>query len=99
MIASEATTKNQPPDMLIIMFHTRPGTEKGNSRRQNRCHNEKRKARLASSRSRGTVRRAWKKLNAMFHAWLVNMAKIDANSAPSTRCGKSNMKNDTVNER
>ncbi len=23
--ASEATTKNQLPDMLIIMFHTRPG--------------------------------------------------------------------------
>ena len=30
--------------MLIIMFHTRPGMAKGNSRRQNRCQEEKRKA-------------------------------------------------------
>ena len=28
-IASEATTKNQPPDMDIIMFQTRPGIAKG----------------------------------------------------------------------
>ena len=41
VIASEATTKNQPPDMLIIMFQTRPGTANGNSRRQNRCQAEK----------------------------------------------------------
>jgi hypothetical protein len=25
VMASEATTKNQPPDIDIIMFHTRPG--------------------------------------------------------------------------
>jgi hypothetical protein len=24
-IASDATTKNQPPDIDIIMFHSRPG--------------------------------------------------------------------------
>src|SRR5712672_2364530 len=34
----------------------------------------------------------------MFHAWLVNMAKMAANSAPSTRPGARDMKNTTVME-
>ena len=34
----------------------------------------------------------------MFHAWLVKMANIEANSAPSTRPGASDMKNTTVTE-
>jgi hypothetical protein len=59
VIASLATTKNQPPDMLIIMFQTRPGIANGISRRQKRCQAEKRKLWVASSRSRGTVRSDW----------------------------------------
>ena len=34
----------------------------------------------------------------MFQAWLVKIAKIAANSAPSTRPGASDMKNTTVIE-
>ncbi len=34
VIASEATTKNQPPDIDIIMFQMRPGMAKGTSRNQ-----------------------------------------------------------------
>ena len=34
----------------------------------------------------------------MFQAWLVKIAKIAANSAPSTRPGASDMKNTTVTE-
>ena len=37
VIASEATTKNQPPDIDIIMFQTSPGMAKGTSSRQKRC--------------------------------------------------------------
>jgi hypothetical protein len=74
-IASEATTKNQPPDIDIMVFHMRPGMAKGTSTRQKRCQPENRKPRLASSRSLGIVRNAWKKLNAIFQAWLVKIAK------------------------
>ncbi len=95
-IASEATTKNQPPDMDIMVFHTSPGMAKGTSSRQNRCQDDSRKPRLASSRSAGMVFSDWYRLNAMFHAWLVKMAKIAASSAPSTRPGNSDMKNTTV---
>jgi len=59
LIASEATTKNQPPDMLIIRFHTGPGIAKGTSRRQNFIHAERRMDLAASSRSWGTVRSDW----------------------------------------
>ena len=55
-IASEATTKNQPPDMDIIMFQIRLGMANGTSRRQNFCQVVKRKLRATSSRSAGTVR-------------------------------------------
>ncbi|SUX40845.1 Uncharacterised protein [Chromobacterium violaceum] len=34
----------------------------------------------------------------MFHAWLVKMAKMAANSAPSTRPGNKARKKVTVNE-
>jgi hypothetical protein len=36
-MASEATTKNHPPDIDIIMFQTRPGMANGTSSRQKRC--------------------------------------------------------------
>ena len=42
-IASEATTKNQPPDMDIIMFQIRPGIAKGASSCQNFCQAVRRK--------------------------------------------------------
>ena len=56
VIASEATTKNQPPDIDIIVFQIRPGTAKGASNCQNFCQPVRRKPRATSSRSRGTVR-------------------------------------------
>ena len=59
VIASEATTKNQPPDIDIIVFQTSPGTANGTSRRQKRCQGESRNRRAASSRSAGTVRSDW----------------------------------------
>ena len=43
----------------IIVFQTRPGIENGTSRRQKRCHAERRKLRAASSRLPGTVRSDW----------------------------------------
>ena len=55
-IASEATTKNQPPDIDIIMFHNNPGRENGNCRRQKRCHPDSLKTLAASVSSAGTVR-------------------------------------------
>ena len=58
-IASEATTKNQPPDIDIIVFQTRPGIANGTSSRQKRCQADRRKLRDASSRSRGTVFSDW----------------------------------------
>ena len=42
VIASEATTKNQPPDIDIIVFQMRPGAANGTSSRQKRSHGEKR---------------------------------------------------------
>src|SRR5580704_9820542 len=95
-IASDATTKNHPPDIDIIVFQTSPGVANGTSRRQNFCQELRRKLFAASSRSVGTVRRDWYMLNAMFQAWLVKIAKIDANSRPRTCPGKRFMKNTTV---
>lgn len=68
VIASDATTKNQPPDIDIMAFHTSPGMAKGTSRRQKRCHWLSLKLVAASSRSFGTVRSDWYMLNVMFHA-------------------------------
>ena len=45
VIASEATTKNQPPDIDIIVFQIRPGAANGTSSRQNRSHGDSRKCR------------------------------------------------------
>ena len=59
VIASDATTKNQPPDMDIIVFQMRPGMAKGASSCQNFCQPVRRKPRATSSRSRGTVRSDW----------------------------------------
>ena len=58
-IASEATTKNQPPDMDIIMFHMRPGIAKGVSSCQNFCQGVSLKFAATSSRSRGTLLSDW----------------------------------------
>ena len=38
LMASDATTKNQPPDIDIIMFQMSDGMAKGASIRQNRAH-------------------------------------------------------------
>ncbi len=59
VIASEATTKNQPPDIDIMVFQIRPGAANGASSRQNVSHGERPKWRLTSSRSRGMVRSDW----------------------------------------
>jgi hypothetical protein len=57
VMASEATTKNQPPDMLIIMFHTMPGMAKGTSSFQKRCQPDSRKLVDTSTRSRAHAQR------------------------------------------
>src|SRR6516225_3490308 len=59
VIASEATTKNQPPDIDIIVFQIKPGAANGTSSRQNRSQGESWKWRQHSSRSDGTVRSDW----------------------------------------
>ena len=56
VMASEATTKNQPPDIDIMVFQIRPGAANGASSRQKRSHGERPKCRLTSSRSLGRVR-------------------------------------------
>ena len=91
-MASAATRKNQPPDMDIIMFHNRPGVAYGSSRRQKRCQPDSRNTRAASFSSAGTVRIDWYRLNAMFQACEVKMAKIAAHSTPSRLPGNSAMK-------
>ena len=59
LMASDATTKNQPPDIDIIMFQISAGIAKGTSSRQNRIQAPNRKQRDASIRSSGTVRSDW----------------------------------------
>src|SRR3981081_1439668 len=90
-IASAATRKNQPPDIDIIMFHNRPGTANGSSSRQKRCQPDRRNTRDASLSSGGTVRIDWYRLNAMFHACDVKIAKIAAHSTPSRLPGNNAM--------
>src|SRR5215831_4304371 len=99
VIASEATTKNQPPETDIIMFQMRFGMACGTSSRQNRPQAERWYMRAASMRSPGRVRNDWKTLNAMFQAWLVKIAKIAAHSTPKRLPGKRAMKPVTVIER
>ena len=57
LIASDKVTKNQPPDMLIIMFQISGGVANGASIRQKRAQAFKPNMRPASSSSGGTVRR------------------------------------------
>ena len=59
LIASEATTKNQLPDIDIIMFQISCGMANGTSTRQNDIHGVSRKLRDASTSSVGTVRSDW----------------------------------------
>ena len=59
VMASDATTKNQPPDIDIMVFQIRPGAANGTSSRQKRSQAESRKCRLTSSRSLGIVRSDW----------------------------------------
>ena len=59
LIASDSVTKNQPPDMLIIMFQISGGVAKGASIRQKRAQADRPNMRPASSSSGGTVRSDW----------------------------------------
>src|ERR1700747_1328787 len=96
VIASEATTKNQPPDTDIIMFQMRFGMACGTSRRQNRPQAERWYIREASMRSPGKVRNDWNTLNAMFQACEVKIAKIAAHSTPRRLPGHRAMKAATL---
>src|SRR5437899_11599508 len=82
VIASEATTKNQPPETDIIMFHTSVGTACGTSSPQKRCQVDRWYIRAASISSTVTVRGDWYALNVMFQACAVKIAKIAAHSTP-----------------
>src|SRR6201999_1737036 len=97
--ASAMVTKNQPPDMLIIMFQIRDGMAKGASIRQKRAQPLRPNMRPASSSSGGTVRSDWKKLKAMFQAWPVKMEKMQASSAPKMRPGDSDRNHTMVIDR
>src|ERR1700761_6954969 len=99
VIASDATTKNQPPDIDIIVFQIKPGIAKGTSSRQKRCHPERWKLCVASSRSFGTLRIDWYRLKVMFQAWLVKIANTQASSAPNTWPGNRLRKNTNVKGR
>ena len=59
VMASEYTTKNQPPDIDIIMFQSSPGIANGSSSRQKRCQPESWNTEAASRNSAGTLRRLW----------------------------------------
>ncbi len=59
LIDSEATTKNQPPDIDIIMFQMSAGIANGTSSCQNRIQGDSRKESAASASSVGTVRSDW----------------------------------------
>ena len=95
-MASDATTKNQPPDIDIIMFQSSPGIANGISSRQKRCHADSWNTAAASRNSAGTLRNDWYKLKAMFQACDVKIAKIAAHSTPNRFPGNSAMKPVTV---
>ena len=59
VMASEATTKNQPPDIDIMVFQIRPGMAKGSSSLRNLSQGDRPNWRLAWSRSPGRVRSDW----------------------------------------
>jgi hypothetical protein len=58
-MASDTTTKNQVPDMDIMVFQIRPGAANGTSRVQNWRQDPSRRERETSARSRGTVFSDW----------------------------------------
>src|SRR5687768_15980945 len=97
-MASDATTKNQPPDMEIIVFHTSPGMANGSSIFQNFCQPDTRNTRAASSISRGRILSDWYMLIVMFQTCEVKMAKIAAHSTPSILPGNWAMNPVSVNE-
>src|SRR5258708_1397017 len=99
VMASEMTTKNQLPDMDIIMFQIRPGMAKGRSSRQNRRQGDSPNIKLASSRSAGRVRSDWYMLKVMFQAWAVKTAKTEAHSSPSSLPGNRPRKKVVVKAR
>src|SRR6202007_3428186 len=99
VIASDATTKNQPPDIDIMAFQISPGIANGTSSRQKRCQPLNWKLWVASSRSFGTLRIDWYMLKVMFQAWLVKIANTQASSAPSTFPGNRLRKKKTVKVR
>src|SRR6202051_4929422 len=99
VIDSDATTKNQPPDIDIIVFQIRPGIANGTSSRQQRSQPLRCKLCEASSRSFGTLRSDWYMLKVMFHAWLVKIANTQASSAPNTLPGNRFRKKTTVKVR
>src|ERR1700744_4468458 len=78
VIASEATTKNQPPDIYIIAFQIRPGIAKGTSRRQKGCQPLRWKLCVASSRSFGTLRIDGYMLKVMVQSWPLKIANTQA---------------------
>src|SRR5271154_2872684 len=59
LIDSDATTKNQPPDIDIIMFQMSAGMAKGTSNCQKRIHGDNRNDSAASLSSIGIVRSDW----------------------------------------
>src|SRR5882757_2840863 len=59
LIDSEATTKNHPPDMDIIMFQMSAGMPNGTSNCQKRIQGDSRNDSAASTSSFGMVRNDW----------------------------------------
>src|ERR1700722_11247820 len=92
VIASEATTKNQPPDIDIMVFQISPGMANGSSIFQNFCQPESLKTKDASSISRGIVVSDWYRLKVMFHACEVKIAKMAAHSTPMMLPGNKAIK-------
>src|ERR1700722_18954393 len=59
LIASEATTKNQLPDIESIMLKMSCGIANGTASRQNRINGDRRNTHDPSTSSTGTVRSDW----------------------------------------
>src|SRR5262249_15960026 len=98
VIASDATTKNQPPDIDIIVFQMSPGIAYGNSIFQNFCQPESLNTNAASSMSCGMLLSDWYMENVMFQACEVKIAKTAGHSTPSWLPGNSAIKPVTVKE-
>ena len=59
LMASETVTKNQPPDIDIIMFQMSAGMPNGTSSRQKRIHGPSWKLCATSTSSSGMLRSEW----------------------------------------